>query len=69
MNFLLKNLLAIVAAIATFVPLQAQRPAMHVINAINDSIIDEGYTLYLHDKLNWALSDYYKQDKEEGLTV
>lgn len=61
MNFLLKNLLAIVAAIATFVPLQAQRPAMHVINAINDSIVDEGYTLYLHDKLNWALSDYYRQ--------
>lgn len=34
---------------------------MHVINAINDSIVDEGYNLYLHDKLNWALSDYYKQ--------
>lgn len=39
----------------------AQRPAMHVINAVNDSVIDEGNTLYLHDKLNWVMSDAYKQ--------
>ncbi|MBR5118324.1 MAG: hypothetical protein IK100_06745 [Muribaculaceae bacterium] len=34
---------------------------MHVINAVNDSVIDEGNTLYLHDKLNWVMSDAYKQ--------
>ena len=39
----------------------AQRPAMHIIDAVNDSVIDEGNTLYLHDKLNWVMSDAYKQ--------
>ncbi|MBR5638948.1 MAG: hypothetical protein IKW83_04205 [Muribaculaceae bacterium] len=39
----------------------AQRPAMHVIDAVNDSVIDEGNTLYLYDKLNWVMSDAYKQ--------
>lgn len=34
---------------------------MHIINAVNDSVIDEGNTLYLHDKLNWVMSDAYKQ--------
>ncbi len=34
---------------------------MHVIDAVNDSVIDEGNTLYLHDKLNWVMSDTYKQ--------
>ena len=38
-----------------------ERPAMHEIDAINDSIIEEGNTLYLHDKLNWVMSDAYKQ--------
>ncbi len=41
--------------------LHAQRPAMHIIDAVNDSVIDEGNTLYLHDKLNWVMSDAYKQ--------
>ena len=41
--------------------LLAQRPAMHVIDAVNDSVIDEGNTLYLHDKLSWVMSDAYKQ--------
>lgn len=61
MNTFYKTLLAIAAAIATFVSLSAQRPALHEINAINDSILDEGYTLYLHDKLAWTMSDAYKQ--------
>jgi hypothetical protein len=34
---------------------------MHEIDAVNDSVIDEGNTLYLHDKLNWVMSDAYKQ--------
>ena len=46
---------------AATVALHAQRPALHVIDAINDSIIEEGNTLYLHDKLNWVMSDAYKQ--------
>lgn len=47
---------------ATIVVSHAQeRPAMHTIEAINDSIIDEGHNLYLYDKLNWVMSDAYKQ--------
>lgn len=38
-----------------------QRPAMHIIKAVNDSVIEEGNTLYLHDKLTWVMSDAYKQ--------
>ena len=53
--------MTVVAAIATFGALHAQRPAMYEINAINDSIIDEGYTLYLYDKLNWVSTDYYRE--------
>ena len=34
---------------------------MHVIDAVNDSVIEEGNNLYLHDKLNWVMSDAYKQ--------
>lgn len=34
---------------------------MHTIDAAGDSIIDEGYNLYYHEKLNWVLSDAYKQ--------
>lgn len=49
-------------AIVTTGMLHAQeRPPMHVINAVNDSVIDEGNILYLHDKLNWVMSDAYKQ--------
>ena len=48
-------------AIATSVTIHAQRPAMHVIAAVNDSVIDEGNVLYLHDKLTWVMSDAYKQ--------
>lgn len=61
MNIKVRLFLTIVVAIVTFTSLKAQRPAMHVINSLNDSILDEGYNLYLHDKLNWALSDYYRQ--------
>lgn len=61
MRIFLKITLTVVAAIATFGVLHAQRPAMHEINAANDSIIDEGYTLYLYDKLNWVASDYYRE--------
>lgn len=61
MHFFLKIAMTVVAAIAAFGALHAQRPAMHEINAINDSIIDEGYTLYLYDKLNWVSTDYYRE--------
>lgn len=54
-------LLALVLAIIVDVQLLAQRPAMHDINAVNDSVIDEGNNLYLHDKLSWVMSDAYKQ--------
>lgn len=54
-------LLAFVLAIIVDVPLLAQRPAMHEINVVNDSVIDEGNVLYLHDKLSWVMSDAYKQ--------
>lgn len=49
-----------IAVVFTCVSL-AQRPAMHVMDAVNDSVVDEGNTLYLHDKLNWVMSDAYKQ--------
>ena len=62
MLFTKRVFLAIVASIVAFGALQAQeRPAMHTINAVNDSVIDEGYNLYYHEKLNWVLSDAYKQ--------
>jgi len=61
MRFFLKVIMAIAMAIATIVSLHAQRPAMHEIDAVNDSVIDEGNRLYLHDKLNWILTDAYKE--------
>ncbi len=62
MHFTKRFFLTIVASIVAFSALQAQeRPAMHVVNAVNDSVIDEGYRLYYHEKLNWVLSDAYKQ--------
>ena len=54
-------LLVLLTALLTGVASHAQRPAMHVIDAVNDSVIDEGNNLYLHDKLNWVMSDAYKQ--------
>lgn len=54
-------LMTIVLTVVFVNALHAQRPAIHVINAVNDSIIDEGNTLYLHDKLSWVMSDAYKQ--------
>ena len=58
--------LAIVVSIVAFSAPGAQqqplqRPAAHLIQAINDSIIDEGNNLYLHEKLSWVMSDAYKQ--------
>lgn len=53
--------MTIVFAVVFSSYLFGQRPAMHVIDAVNDSVIDEGNTLYLHDKLNWVMSDAYKQ--------
>ena len=53
--------MALAMAMGSAVALRAQRPAMHVINAVNDSVIDEGNELYLHDKLTWVMSDAYKQ--------
>ena len=62
MKYLVLTFMAFVTAIAPFVVSQAQeRPPMHTIEAINDSIIDEGHNLYLYDKLNWVMSDAYKQ--------
>lgn len=57
----MRFVVTIVFAVVFSCLLYAQRPAMHVINAVNDSVIDEGNTLYLHDKLNWVMSDAYKQ--------
>ena len=54
-------LLVLLTALLTGVASHAQRPAMHVIDAVNDSVIEEGNNLYLHDKLNWVMSDAYKQ--------
>ena len=53
--------MTIAMAIATPIALNAQRPAIHEIDAINDSVIVEGHNLYLHDKLQWVMSDAYKQ--------
>ena len=53
--------MTIAMAIATPTALNAQRPAIHEIDAINDSVIVEGHNLYLHDKLQWVMSDAYKQ--------
>ncbi len=53
--------MAIALAVVTTCIAWGQRPAMHVIDAVNDSVIDEGNNLYLHDKLNWVMSDAYKQ--------
>lgn len=61
MKINLRLFLAIVLTIASYCFLCAQRPAMHVIDAVNDSVVEEGNTLYLHDKLNWVMSDAYKQ--------
>jgi len=62
MNTTQRFLMAIVLAVVGVFMLSAQqRPAMHTINAVNDSVIDEGYTLYYHDKLNWVMGDAYKQ--------
>ena len=61
LNSTLRFVVTIVFAVVFSCLLYAQRPAMHVINAVNDSVIDEGNTLYLHDKLNWVMSDAYKQ--------
>jgi len=61
MKFNLHLFVAVVLTVVSSCFLCAQRPAMHVINEINDSVIDEGNTLYLHDKLNWVMSDAYKQ--------
>lgn len=57
----LRVLLTIALALACTCLTHAQRPAMHVIDAVNDSVIDEGNNLYLHDKINWVMSDAYKQ--------
>ena len=61
MKSLVVTLLALAMAMASTVALHAQRPALHVIDAVNDSVIDEGNVLYLHDKLSWVMSDSYKQ--------
>lgn len=62
MKHLVLTFLVFATAMATIVVSHAQeRPAMHTIEAINDSIIDEGHNLYLYDKLNWVMSDAYKQ--------
>ena len=61
MLFTKRFFLAIVASIVAFIALQAGQPAMHTIDAVNDSVIEEGYNLYYHEKLNWVLSDAYKQ--------
>ena len=53
--------MALAMAMASTVALHAQRPALHVIDVVNDSVIDEGNVLYLHDKLTWVMSDAYKQ--------
>ncbi|MBR6489010.1 MAG: hypothetical protein IKT03_00570 [Muribaculaceae bacterium] len=53
--------MVLLTALLTGVASHAQRPAMHVIDAVNDSVIEEGNNLYLHDKLNWVMSDAYKQ--------
>lgn len=63
---MMKHIIGIVATIVlAFVGASLlcaqERPAMHEIDAINDSVIEEGNTLYLHDKLNWVMSDAYKQ--------
>ena len=60
-NITFRFLLTIALAVVFSCLSLAQRPAIHVIDAVNDSVIDEGNTLYLHDKLNWVMSDAYKQ--------
>ena len=60
-NITLRFVVTIVFAVVFSCLSFAQRPAMHVIDAVNDSVIDEGNNLYLHDKLNWVMSDAYKQ--------
>ena len=61
MKSLVVVIMALAMALATASSLHAQRTALHEIDAINDSVIDEGNMLYLHDKLNWVMSDAYKQ--------
>lgn len=61
MNLITRLLVTIALAVVSTCMLHAQRPALHEIDAINDSIIDEGNLLYLHDKLNWAATDAYRQ--------
>lgn len=61
LNITLRFIVTIALAVVFTCLSLAQRPAMHVIDAVNDSVIDEGNTLYLHDKLNWVMSDAYKQ--------
>lgn len=51
----------VLAVVGVFVLSGQQRPAMHTIDAVNDSVIGEGYTLYYHDKLNWVMGEAYKQ--------
>lgn len=61
MNLITRLLVTIALAVVSTCMLHAQRPALHEIDAINDSIIDEGNLLYLHDKLNWVATDAYRQ--------
>lgn len=61
MRHIIVPILTIVLAIVSIATSHAQRPAMHEMEALNDSVVNEGHTLYLHDKLQWVLSDAYKQ--------
>lgn len=61
MKFIVTLIVALAMAMATVATLHAQRPALHEIKAVSDSVIDEGNVLYLHDKLSWVMSDAYKQ--------
>ena len=61
MRHIIVPILTVVLAIASIATSHAQRPAMHEMEALNDSVVNEGHTLYLHDKLQWVLSDAYKQ--------
>ena len=58
-HFFLLAALAVLLCQASLRCAAAQRPALHEIDAINDSIVDEGHMLYLYEKLAWVTTDAY----------